>query len=105
MLAISSGRSLGKENPGRSTGIMFLPFLMYSSMSAAENTSSDAEVVSYVITKERLYCNLLLVDTMSPYVEMGYGIGTNIFNMGVFWGGEVDKWDRIGVKFTFEIFN
>ena len=57
------------------------------------------------ITKERLYCNLLLVDTMSPYVEMGYGIGTNIFNMGVFWGGEVDKWDRIGVKFTFEIFN
>ena len=57
------------------------------------------------ITKERLYCNLLLVDTMNPYVEMGYGIGTNIFNMGVFWGGEVDKWDRIGVKFTFEIFN
>lgn len=57
------------------------------------------------ITKERLYCNLLLVDTMSPYVEMGYGIGTNIFNMGVFWGGEVDKWDRIGVKFTFELFN
>ena len=57
------------------------------------------------ITKERLYCNLLLVDTMNPYVEMGYGIGTNIFNMGIFWGGEVDKWDRIGVKFTFEIFN
>ena len=57
------------------------------------------------ITKERLYCNMLLVDTMSPYVEMGYGIGTNIFNMGIFWGGEVDKWDRIGVKFTFELFN
>jgi hypothetical protein len=57
------------------------------------------------ITKERLYCNLLLVDTMSPYLEMGYGIGTNIFNMGIFWGGEIDKWDRIGVKFTFEIFN
>ena len=57
------------------------------------------------INKERLYCNLLLVDTMSPYVEMGYGIGTNIFNMGIFWGGEVDKWDRLGVKFTFELFN
>lgn len=57
------------------------------------------------ITKERLYCNLLLVDTMNPYLEMGYGIGTNIFNMGIFWGGEIDKWDRIGVKFTFEIFN
>lgn len=57
------------------------------------------------ITKERLYCNLLFTDTMDPYIEMGYGIGTHIFNVGVFWGGEITKWDRIGVKFTFEIFN
>ena len=57
------------------------------------------------ITKEKLYCNLLFVDTMDPYMEMGYGIGTHIFNVGLFWGGEVTKWDTIGVKFTFEIFN
>ena len=57
------------------------------------------------ITKERLYCNMLLVDTMDPYIEMGYGIGTNIFNIGLFWGGEITKWDMIGVKFTFEVFN
>lgn len=57
------------------------------------------------ITKERLYCNLLLVDTMDPYIEMGYGIGTNLFNVGLFWGGEVTKWDMVGVKFTFEVFN
>ena len=57
------------------------------------------------ITREKLYCNLLFVDTMDPYIEMGYGIGTNIFNVGVFWGGEITKWDTIGVKFTFEIFN
>jgi len=57
------------------------------------------------ITREKLYCNLLFVDTMDPYIEMGYGIGTNIFNVGVFWGGEITRWDRIGVKFTFEIFN
>ena len=57
------------------------------------------------ITKERLYCNMLLVDTMDPYIEMGYGIGTNIFNIGLFWGGEITKWDMVGVKFTFEVFN
>ncbi len=57
------------------------------------------------ITKERLYCNLLFVDTMDPYIELGYGIGTNIFNIGLFWGGEVTKWDKIGIKFTFEVFN
>lgn len=55
------------------------------------------------ISHERLYCNLLLVDTMDPYIEMGYGIGTNIFNVGLFWGGEITKWDMIGVKFTFEV--
>ncbi|MBE6224763.1 MAG: hypothetical protein E7122_06015 [Bacteroidales bacterium] len=55
------------------------------------------------ITKERLYCNMLLVDTMDPYIEMGYGIGTNIFNVGLFWGGEITKWDMVGVKFTFEV--
>lgn len=57
------------------------------------------------IKKERLYCNLLVVDSMAPYIEMGYGIGTNIFNLGIFWGGEITKWDTIGAKFTFEIFN
>ena len=57
------------------------------------------------ITKERLYCNMLLVDTMDPYIEMGYGIGTSIFNIGLFWGGEITKWDMVGVKFTFEVFN
>lgn len=66
--------------------------------------SSLLKRVKY-ITKERLYCNLLLVDTMDPYMEMGYGIGTNIFNVGVFWGGEITRWNLIGVKFTFEIFN
>lgn len=66
--------------------------------------SSLLKRVKY-ITKERLYCNLLLVDTMDPYMEMGYGIGTHIFNVGVFWGGEVTRWNLVGVKFTFEVFN
>ncbi len=54
------------------------------------------------ITKEKLYCNLLFTDTMKPYMEIGYGIGTHLFNVGLFWGGEINKWDTAGVKFSLE---
>lgn len=57
------------------------------------------------IMKERLYCNVLYVNTFNPYVEVGYGIGTRLFNIGIFWGGEVNKFNLFGCKFTFEIFN
>ena len=57
------------------------------------------------ITKEKLYCNILLVNTMLPYIETGYGLGTHLFNIGLFWGGEINKMNRVGVKLTFEIFN
>ncbi len=66
--------------------------------------SSILKNVKY-ITKEKLYCNFLSANTMKPYIEIGYGIGTYLFNIGVFWGGEVTKMDKVGVKFTFEIFN
>lgn len=57
------------------------------------------------ITREKIYCNILFANTMKPYFEMGYGIGTYLFNVGLFWGGQVNKPDAVGVKFTFEIFN
>ena len=57
------------------------------------------------ITKERVYSNILIVDSMDPYIEIGYGLGTAMFNIGLFWGGEITKWDMVGVKFTFEAFN
>ncbi|MEG0517716.1 MAG: DUF5686 family protein [Bacteroidales bacterium] len=60
--------------------------------------------VPYVM-KERLYCNLLFVKTLKPYIEFGYGIGTNLFNVGAFIGGEINKFNLIGFKFTLEIFN
>jgi hypothetical protein len=56
------------------------------------------------ITKERLYLNMLLTKNMSPFVELGYGLGTNYFNVGLFWGGEITKMNQFGVKFTFEAF-
>lgn len=60
--------------------------------------------VPYVM-KERLYCNMLFVKTLKPYVEFGYGIGTNLFNVGVFIGGEINKFNLVGFKLTLEIFN
>ena len=57
------------------------------------------------ITREKLYCNLLFANKMKPYFEMGYGFGTYLFNVGLFWGGQVNKPDVVGVKFTFEVLN
>ena len=36
------------------------------------------------VLNERLYLNTLLVPHLMPYVEVGYGIGTHIFDFGVF---------------------
>lgn len=55
------------------------------------------------IMKERIYCNVLYVNTLKPYIELGYGIGTRLFNVGIFFGGEVNKFDLIGFKTTFEL--
>jgi hypothetical protein len=56
-----------------------------------------------IIMKERLYLNMLLVPNMKPYFELGYGIGTYFFDVGLFWGGEINHPDRIGVKLTFNL--
>ena len=57
------------------------------------------------ITKERLYANVLLANTLDPFIEVGYGLGTQLFTVALFWGGEVSNLTKVGVKFTFEVFN
>lgn len=57
------------------------------------------------VLNERLYFNALIVPHLKPYLEVGYGIGTHIFDFGLFasfanWG-----YNEIGCKFTFELFN
>ena len=42
------------------------------------------------VLNERLYLNALVVPHLNPYVEVGYGIGTNIFDFGVF--GSFANW-------------
>lgn len=58
-----------------------------------------------VVVNERLYYNMLFVPNMKPFVEIGYGIGTFIANVGLFWGGEITKMNKFGVKLTIELFN
>ena len=57
------------------------------------------------VLNERLYMNALVVPHLNPYIEVGYGIGTNIFDFGVFAGFANWKFQEIGCKFTFELFN
>lgn len=57
------------------------------------------------VENERLYISALQVPHLNPYIEIGYGIGTHIFDVGVFVGSENWKYSQIGCKFTFELFN
>lgn len=57
------------------------------------------------VENERLYISVLVVPHLNPYLEIGYGIGTHIFDFGVFMGSENFKYSQVGVKFTFELFN
>lgn len=57
------------------------------------------------IMTERLYVNALLVNHLTPYVELGYGIGTSFFSFGVFSSFNKGKYVETGCKFTFELFD
>lgn len=57
------------------------------------------------IQQERLYGGVLFMPNLHPYVELGYGIGTHIFDVGVFVSSINGEFDTVGFKFTFELFN
>lgn len=58
-----------------------------------------------MIQHERLYGGVLFMPHLNPYLELGYGIGTHIFDVGIFTSSINGKFDTIGFKFTFELFN
>ncbi len=58
-----------------------------------------------VIQNERLYGSALYVPHLLPYIELGYGVGTHIFDLGIFVSSINGQLDTIGCKFTFELFN
>lgn len=57
------------------------------------------------VLNERLYLNALMVPHLNPYLELGYGIGTHVFDFGIFASFANWKYQELGVKFTFELFN
>ncbi len=57
------------------------------------------------VQNERIYVGALAMPHLQPYLEVGYGIGTHIFDVGVFVSSENWKFGGIGCKFTFELFN
>lgn len=57
------------------------------------------------VINERIYSSVLYVPKLSPYMEIGYGIGTHIFDAGIFANFTQGKFNQVGFKFTFELFN
>ena len=58
-----------------------------------------------MIQQERLYGGVLFMPHLKPYVEVGYGIGTHVFDVGAFVSSINGEFDTVGFKFTFELFN
>lgn len=56
------------------------------------------------VLKERLYLNMLFVPHLTSYSELGYGIGTHIFDVGIFTSFDKLNFKEIGCKLTFELF-
>ena len=57
------------------------------------------------VQNERIYFSALCMPHLLPYLELGYGIGTHVFDVGVFVSSENWGFGQVGCKFTFELFN
>ena len=57
-----------------------------------------------VVHSESLYGSILYTTHLHPYVELGYGICTYLFNLGVFTSNVNGQFHEVGCKFTFELF-
>ena len=57
------------------------------------------------VLSERLYLNALAMKHLNPYIELGYGIGTHIFDLGLFVSST--NWNdfKFGFEITFELFS
>lgn len=57
-----------------------------------------------IVETERLYGGILFMPRLVPYAELGYGIGTHIFDCGAFVSFVHGRFDAFGCKFAFELF-
>lgn len=58
-----------------------------------------------VIEKERVYFNILAVQKLWPYCEVGYSFTNRVFSAGFFIGFSNHKFEGAGLKFGLELFN
>ncbi len=56
------------------------------------------------VVSERVYLSQLWTPALPCYTEIGYGVGNHILNIAFFGGFEKGKFDSIGFKFAFELF-
>ncbi len=56
------------------------------------------------IQQERLYVGVLNMPGLRPYIELGYGVGTHIFDAAIFVSSMNGNYDKVGFKITFELF-
>ena len=59
---------------------------------------------SKYILSERFYFSQLWTPVLPSYTEVGYGFGNHIFNVAAFAGFDRWKYQNIGIKFAFELF-
>ena len=57
------------------------------------------------LKNEYIYCNILLLSQLRPYMELGYGIATPYVDMGLFVSSQNGKMHRIGYKISFSLFS
>jgi hypothetical protein len=57
------------------------------------------------VEKERIYVSALSIRKLSPYLEVGYGFTNRLFSMGIFCGGSLHRFEGVGIKWGFELFN
>ncbi|MGL4520555.1 MAG: DUF5686 family protein [Phocaeicola sp.] len=57
------------------------------------------------VQQERIYGGILSMDRLHPYIELGYGVGTHLFDVGLFVSSENWTFGSVGCSFRFELFN
>lgn len=62
-------------------------------------------VLGRFVESERIYLNLLQLESTPTYAELGYGFSNRIFSVGLFTNVIRGKFDSFGAKFSFELFN
>ncbi len=56
------------------------------------------------IKNERLYFNMLFISHLTPYSEVGYGVGTPYIDLGLFMCGKNHKFHKIGFRINVSLF-